>query len=657
MVTAPVASTLQTAAPHALFGLDAADAASSLRTCVVELVDNAIDACQGSEAGRIDVSLEPLDAAGSRWMVRVTDDGRGFSSGALSASATELFVGSKGGGATQRDGGNLDLSARGASASTGAFGVGLKAVMVWAHLSSAPPAEEGVVEIRTTTLASTELSILRVRLQEGSGIGTGDDGGGGGGGGGLSLLRPALEHGSMPKPCAFSGTVVHAILGGGPAAIDRVASYLDCASAFLSSTSLDFSVRLPNGPSRCLHVAAAPLEEVYTAEDRGSSPPALPGARDYLGRWLDHLQHGRLQRGSDHGAGDGGGDGDCGGGGDRGGGGGVLRGFGEGVAVLNASSLVHATVLLAAIAPSSPPQPPVASHSASSSPPPSSAQPLCPAQTTRAFLNNKLLGEPGEPLSLRCASVAAFKKVSWSDRLGLSLQPSTLQLLGEKANDMRGLHIVLHLRSSAHCPLVRFGDLAKTFVLPSKPLVGAIGKALDSALGCAVDALAAQGCLLAKHDRALREDKRLAAAIATSIGRIVGRSRDDALVRSCCEVLRLEEEEAIEDSAAPGGADIAAAVLKHLERNWSELLEPQRRDGGGGGGGDGGDDGGGGSGGRGGRGGGRQGGGRAAVRRKRAAPEAAARVRQDAPTVQGSAMRGPSDTQDEWLWEPGDDEW
>ena len=52
------------AAQHAVFGIDAADPAGSLLTCVKELFDNALDACAVHATGRIDVSVEPLDATG-----------------------------------------------------------------------------------------------------------------------------------------------------------------------------------------------------------------------------------------------------------------------------------------------------------------------------------------------------------------------------------------------------------------------------------------------------------------------------------------------------------------------------------------------------------------------------------------------------------------
>jgi signal transduction histidine kinase len=76
--------------------IDAADPAGSLVTCVKELFDNALDACAAHATGRIDVSVEPLDADGSLFQVEVTDDGCGFESGVLSVRATELFASSKG---------------------------------------------------------------------------------------------------------------------------------------------------------------------------------------------------------------------------------------------------------------------------------------------------------------------------------------------------------------------------------------------------------------------------------------------------------------------------------------------------------------------------------------------------------------------------------
>jgi hypothetical protein len=219
---------------------------------------------------------------------------------------------------------------------------------------------------------------------------------------------------------------------------------------------------------------------------------------------------------------------------------------------------------------------------------------LFPTLSTVVFLNNKLLGEPGEALSARCASIAGLRKAQWKRECGLALQSAgdAIQLSGEKGCPMRGLRIALHLRSAQHCPLVRFGDLAKTYVMPRKPLVSAIAKAIEGALRRAHQALVVQGCPVAKSDRQAREDRQSAAAIASSIGGMVSRSCNRSLLRECCEALQLgdEAEDTLDGVARTAGlaTDVTAALLKFLECDWSEVLDSRSRGSGGGGGGGGG---------------------------------------------------------------------
>jgi hypothetical protein len=236
-------------------------------------------------------------------------------------------------------------------------------------------------------------------------------------------------------------------------------------------------------------------------------------------------------------------------------------------------------------------------------------------ESTVVFLNNKLVGEPGEALPARCASIAGLRKVQWKRECGLALQSAgdSIQLSGERGCPLRGLRIALHLRSAQHCPLVRFGDLAKTFVMPSESLVGAIGTAIEGALRRAHQALVAQGCPVPKSGRRARDDRQSAAAIASSVGGMLSRSRDDSLMRECCKALQLGDE--AEDTLDGGArtADLAtgitAALLKLLERDWSEVFDSRSRGSGGGGGRGGSGGGGGGDGGDGGGAGGGAGGG------------------------------------------------
>ena len=138
-----------------LFSLNSDDAGASLARSVRELFENALDATTPTDAGgsaqggRIEVSLEEID--GGRFRVRVIDDGRGFGDDELHR-VTELFSSSKGlltaPHSSAAGAGLNDLG----DASAGCFGVGLKTVLLWSHISAVPgaPANDAAVEIRTT---------------------------------------------------------------------------------------------------------------------------------------------------------------------------------------------------------------------------------------------------------------------------------------------------------------------------------------------------------------------------------------------------------------------------------------------------------------------------------------------------------------------------
>lgn len=90
------------------------------------------------------------------------------------------------------------------------------------------------------------------------------------------------------------------------------------------------------------------------------------------------------------------------------------------------------------------------------------------------------LSRQSEGAAPRCASIVGLRRVHWR-RHGAALHPSRLEIAFE-AEAVRGVWLALHVRSAACCPLVRFGDLGKTFLSPSAPLSKSIGKALDDAL-------------------------------------------------------------------------------------------------------------------------------------------------------------------------------
>lgn len=532
-----------------LLGLCPTEPAASLATCISELFENAVDACSVSsgvtgDGSRIDVYVARLDEAGATWQVRITDEGRGFVEDELGRVST-LFATSK---ASRFDGssGSSDLALEdlGAGASVGVFGVGLKAVILWANLTS--PSEH--VEIRTTTAAATDVSILRVRLRN-------DDCPGG-----IALaLHPVIEHGRVTKGVgsSFAGTVVSATLGGGPDVTRLLHKYFEGITAFLNGAALRVTLRLDGAPTRALHVPAAPLELIYTSDATSTPvPPVLAGVRAHLtalaASTFEEQRAGRA----------GGSVGDA----DEQ----WVSGFGEGVSVLNASSTVHATMLLAAVAPPTDDGRGSGDDGGTATSARSSARGAKegPSLSVLAFLNNKQVGEMGQP-SARCASALGLRKVQWK-RATLSLHPTRLQL-GSECEGVRGLWVVLHARSTAACPLVRFGDLAKTFIVPSKELVRAMATAMDRALGLALEALAAQGAPISKRDQQVREERHLASTIAQSIAEVVCRSEDDVLRRECCEALRLGASD--DEQQPPAEADVASALLKHLLHDWSQVLE------------------------------------------------------------------------------------
>ena len=155
------ASTLWTsAAAHALFGLNIDDPDSSFYTCMKELFDNAVDACSGSgriESGEIHLRVEARTEA--LLDVTIKDNGCGFSD--LHSCTSELFMSSKNSDMiTASKQANAKQMNELGGATAGVFGVGIKAVILWAHLSAPLQA----VEIVTTKEDSHEVDVLRMKF-------------------------------------------------------------------------------------------------------------------------------------------------------------------------------------------------------------------------------------------------------------------------------------------------------------------------------------------------------------------------------------------------------------------------------------------------------------------------------------------------------------
>ena len=536
---------------QAVFGLSqSADA--NLCACVNELFDNALD----SGASRVDVHITDAACANqpSRWTVRVSDDGRGF--GSELGHVADLFSTTKGTGSTNTANGvstGVALEDINGASTTGTFGVGLKSVIQWAHLTD-PGAS---VEIRTTTLDDDCMNILHVRLRDADGS--------------ACSLYPLLEHARIPKgtKSRFSGSIVIATLGGTQNVFPLLARRFERVRAFLADAPLVVTVRLPSAAPIKIQASAAPLDALYTSSTRSetsNTPPVLPGVREHLMRlaadtWraaTTSTSAGRTIQGQQQEQS-------------------WVSGFGEGVAVLSASSIVHATLLLAAAAPESDDPEYGDGSDAPTGTLESSTTSLSLPAATLVFLNNKAIGEHMDPvaharsdapcgLSARCASVAGLLKVQWKLG-GMTLDPASLQLRCD-SGAVRGLWLALHLRSSACCPLCQFGDLAKSFVAPSKELVRGISTAVNGALALAQQALASQGVPLAKRDRQARENRRLADIIGRSIASVVCHSRDEEVLDECIMALRLDGEHR-EDI---GEDRVASVLIEHLLRDWSQLV-------------------------------------------------------------------------------------
>ena len=504
------------------------DPGSSLARAVAELFENSIDA----GASRVDVTLEQLAGDASRFRVRVTDDGHGFGTSDLDR-ITELFSSSKG---------FLDEGGR---ASSGCFGIGLKCLLLWSHISrDANVGASGVVEIRTTTREALDVTTLSVRLAEPEGVADGA-------GGQPLALHPILHHVHHAKPAdapPFSGTAVSATLCGSNAGLATLRRAFATAQALLTATPLDVTFRLPSSPPLSLSLAPTPINQIYNADVRNASasaPPTLAGVRAFLASLAAAAAH----DGADS---------------ER-----WLHVVGEGVGVVTTRTVVHVTVLLAAAA------------SVADGAHPEGAKQAAALIDLRAntvlFLNNKRVGDDaggaggagsgggaggsdggaggGGTSVLRacCASLAGLRRARWKQH-GASLHASRAAVAFD-APHVRGLWLVIHTRSAAD-PTVRFGDLGKTWVTPSRPLERAIGAAVDAALGACLTHLAALGAPLGKRDRQRAEERALAEAVAKSIAGIVCASRDEAVVREGVRALGLEER-IFRDRAGAGAAGLA----------------------------------------------------------------------------------------------------
>ena len=157
-----------------LLGLDAEDKGRSLFTCVKELFENAVDACQNADAWQnahpcfdeathshsIEVAVVPIDDRPDFYSVRIGDTGCGFGEERLAAVGA-LYSSSKAKGPrTSTSAGGLTLMEAGesdfAAASAGVFGV-------VRHVESAALAVPQLTTLASWGWASGLLAALRTR--------------------------------------------------------------------------------------------------------------------------------------------------------------------------------------------------------------------------------------------------------------------------------------------------------------------------------------------------------------------------------------------------------------------------------------------------------------------------------------------------------------
>ena len=290
-----------------LLGLDDADAGRSLFTCVKELFENAVDACQQGQAHphllaeyapiihNIEVAVM-VTAAPNVYEVRVVDTGCGFGEERL-ASVGALYSSSKAKGlrasATMAAGG-LDLSTDFVDASAGVFGVGLNAVLLWAHLHGGKPvtfmscaaatdSEDEDDDDATPNLLALEVSLRREERADG---------------------RAALSRSTRARHeqrVTWSGTAVFCELAGAAGAFEQLERYFECVAALCVGVPLRVTLKLPRrddegggaacgeadegsgggegAAARVLEIPAMPLDRMWL----GTEPvPPLEGALEQL---------------------------------------------------------------------------------------------------------------------------------------------------------------------------------------------------------------------------------------------------------------------------------------------------------------------------------------------------------------------------------------
>ena len=344
-------------------------------------------------------------------------------------------------------------------------GVGYKALLLLAAQASLVPASQQGVFIRTTGKQSQHVTLLQL------------------------LLLPSLEvevdveHRPKPPGVMFGGSMV-SVLVPGPSSLEATFLLRDFFQSVLGlciDSLLNLTCTLPDGTRSELSVPPTSMQALYSSP--ATDGLLLPGMEAFL---CERMAASFVDTSAE------------------------LHGVGQGGAVVDASSTVHATVVISTT--------PTVNHG-------SRTRPLL---QTLVLLNNRTVTyphSPGEPHP-RCATAVALHKVHWP-RVGLMMEASSTRL--SATTSCSGVWLGIHFRSEEF----RFGDMTRSWVSGNKAIVRALSKAIDTAIDEAESALAARGAALSKvHIREMESSenaKHIAHALANVSGlRIVRIASDHA---------------------------------------------------------------------------------------------------------------------------------
>ena len=480
-----------------ILGLAANDPEMSLCTCVRELFENALDACEsaGEEEHTINVAVtHVVGVPGNLYRVQISDDGIGFREEDIVDRICEACSSTK-----SAHAGTAEESSQ---ASAGIFGLGLKTALLWAHTSGG-----GGLSVSTTTSDSQHVLCVNVQLARQCNLEH------------QAVLAPVAKLKQLPKPQgARCGTRITVTLSGGVGGFARLREYFYTVKALWVTTPLHLKISL--GVDEPLVARISPMA-IGAISDSAQVNPTLPGALLFLRSSLpiDLIQ--TIAREQDDATSEN-----------------VstdapttlLQAHGSEGTALDGDTFVHATALLLTTPKMLPKRP---------------NAPLAHGQIglwVLLFLNNKPLRFDGS-LYTNCAGAKGLRKSRYWRELGLSMRAADetraarLVSTEGKRHMLKHVALCVHVRSPAGA--VRFADLTKSWLSADNNLSKKIGSALDGALAEAHRALSARGVLLSKAERKEAEARENAARITASVSNLLARCSmlpngedDEELLRS-----------------------------------------------------------------------------------------------------------------------------